>query len=142
MLRLSESAEPWSAEAVLWDTADPTRPVRSATLTEEIASTGDFLFSPDGRTLVSNLGSGREVWDLTDRTHPAPLPVLEVDYGRPEAVFSPHDSVLAVETDLGTIVLVDLTDPARPQTIATLWNDGLVNSIAFSPDGQTLSLSE
>ena len=113
-------------------------------------------FSRDGHTLASGSnpanggGDGTvQLWDVTDTAHPRPL-------GRPltagnapvfSVAFSPDGHTLAggsysANGGGGTVQLWDVADPAHPRPLGqpqTGGGDGIVYSVAFSPDGHTLA---
>ncbi len=114
----------------LWDVADRTKPIRLST---RFGGVNDVAFSSDGRAL---LDAGL-IWDVTDRSNP--VQVGSMDGGISRAV-SPKGSLAAVATLDGQAVLWDFEDPARPKRERTLTgNAGMVQSVAFSPDGRILA---
>ena len=143
---------------ILWDVSDPAHPAQRSTPAGHGNAVKAVAFSPDGRWLAAG-GQDRTVilWDVTDPAHPAqgatlphhqPGPV-RVLYDREErginAVwFSPDGRLLACGCDK-TIILWDVSDPARPSQQAALvrrgrsdWS-GAVMAVGFSPDGRLLA---
>ncbi|HWR49429.1 MAG TPA: hypothetical protein VN327_17730, partial [Pseudonocardiaceae bacterium] len=55
--------------------------------------------------------------------------------------FSPDGRTLATASDDQTVILWDLTNPARPTRLGSplTGHTGIVESVAFSPDGRTLA---
>ncbi len=115
----------------LWDVTVRTRPRPLSTLT----GGGRYAFSPDGRTLVT----GNDVWDVSDRGKPVRLGEVGARTDGP-MVFSPTAPMLAIGGKDGSVVLWDMTDPARPQqrTLVDKANS-TIYSIAFSADGRVLA---
>ncbi|MGH3872112.1 MAG: TIR domain-containing protein [Pseudonocardiaceae bacterium] len=94
----------------------------------------DVVFSPDGKTLVSNAiaADGLRLWDVATRRELAVFPAFGSTI-----TLSPNGMVLAVG---GLESNVELWDVASRTQLATLTgHQNFVNSIAFSPDGQLLA---
>jgi WD40 repeat protein len=135
--------------AVLWNIRDRERPQRVASMNGGIVLVTALAFAPDGTRLA--VGSGDldgklsiNVWDLTDpgQPHAASLPTesqtgLFVD----DFAFSPDGRTLAVADVSNTVLLRDLSEPARPQHLGQPLVDKQARSVAFAPDGNTLATS-
>ncbi|WP_119729943.1 nSTAND1 domain-containing NTPase [Thermomonospora amylolytica] len=143
-------------DAALWNVSDPARPVRvRPSLPDDLdAQTLVAAFSPDGRILVTGNIFDGDV-DLRSMTDPArrPVRVSAGDAGFVSSVtFSPDGRVMATGRGDGTILLWDMSDPARPLRygrslagvtdtstgIGVLTSRTAVLAMAFSPDGRTL----
>jgi WD40 repeat protein len=107
-------------------------------------------FTPDGRTLATGSTDTTVIlWDFTDPARPRQLgPSLtgHTDSGRTGRVdsvaFAPDGRTLATASAGDTVILWDLTDPARPRQLGPpllTSHTGPVNSVAFAPDGRTLA---
>ncbi len=93
----------------------------------------DVVFSPDGKTLVSNAVAtdGLRLWDVATRQQLAVFPTFAS-----AIALSPAGTVLAIG---GPDRSVQLWDVASRTRVATLpGHQGLVLSIAFSPDGRLM----
>ena len=119
---------------------------------------GAVAFSPDGATLAT-VGDGRNaviLWSVGTAAGPRRLgqPLTIANSGSVDAVaFSPDGTILAAASvgnyGYGTVVLWEVSDPARPRrisqplTIGTVGDPystlGYVYSLTFSPDGKTLA---
>jgi WD40 repeat protein len=130
----------------LWDLGHPGAPPTA--LRGHSDSVHSVAFSPDGRTLASRSDDATiRLWDLGP---PAASPsVLQgaLAYVRSVA-FSPDSKTLASGSDDATIRLWDLGHPGTPPTalsdesaLQSLGNPfpPAVRSVAFSPDGKTLT---
>jgi WD40 repeat protein/transcriptional regulator with XRE-family HTH domain len=130
-----------AARITLWDVADPTdpRPV-GPELTGPEGPIQGLSISPDGRELVAvGLGDGAFRFDLTEPADPQPLPLLPADDITWSVAHGPDGASIAVGTELGEVLLWDVTDPGDPQlTTSVLPTDRSVLSVGFSPDGQLL----
>jgi WD40 repeat protein len=97
------------------------------------------VFSPDGRLLAAGTKSGRVL--LFDTAHWTPLPPLfsGPDRSVPDLAFN-NDGLLAVADNhrLGDSTLT-LWDPIRRVSLQAFPHKGLVDTVAFSPDGHTLA---
>ncbi|MFB6814732.1 hypothetical protein ACFCV8_09325 [Streptomyces sp. NPDC056347] len=137
----------------LWSLTSPSHPVLLGPLKSpavqdfDAATTIESLaFSPDGRTLAAGWYAGLvSLWNVTrpDRVAPAGAPLNlgcpKVHSGR--IAFSPTGKALATacDDDAGTIGLWDTADPAHPDRGRSLKAGYHVNSLAFSPGGDTLA---
>jgi WD40 repeat protein len=142
----------------LWNLADPAQPTPFG---GRIASdTVLAALSPDGRTLaLLDSTDSVQLWNLADPSRPLRIgTAIRLGDGRSDAIattalaLSPGGTMLAVATAAGTIRLWSLG--SRPATygeplmsnfdsfynyLVTRVDSTGVNSVAFSPDGQTLT---
>ncbi|WP_433794771.1 TIR domain-containing protein [Actinoplanes sp. CA-252034] len=126
--------------ATLWDVADRTRPRELSTLTSNIFSGDDFVFSADGKTLVDSIGD-THIWDISTPAEPVERATIP-ETGTVFAIaLSPTAPLLAIGNSLGELDLYDLTDTAEPVRTARLQYDAttLMLSLAFSADGSVLA---
>lgn len=89
-----------------------------------------LAFSPDGRLLAR----GGTLWDVASHKEIFKL-------GGGDVAFSPDGRLLATVSGegLGPTYLIDIWDVATGSKLTTLYDDNPVYSLAFSPDGQTIS---
>ena len=109
--------------AILWNVADPGRPIRAATFF------GTAAFAPDGHTLATR----GLLWNVADPAHPARIAAF--DDGDP-GVFSPDGRRLATENN-GVGMLWNVADRAHPRRTGTFSGDW----DAFDPAGRTFATS-
>lgn len=132
----------------LWDTADPVRPRRLATLTGFPDPVLRVSLSPDGRSLAAVTADIRSdspiyelsLWDLTDRERPRRLPFRAGVEDVQDAAFSPDGRTLAVVAGGadGTLTLWDIGDPASPRRVSEPTAATDADTVRFSADGRTL----
>ncbi|MFI7542373.1 WD40 repeat domain-containing protein [Actinoplanes sp. NPDC049599] len=138
--------------AILWEIADPARPVPVASVAVPAArrrwrrrAGPEVGLGLRGRLLAVG-GETVGMWDLTDPAQPAPIAILP-EPGRSRMAghavcFSPDGRLLAVGS-MDIVVLWDVTDPARPAPAGRLRTHRRlsltpVNAVTFSPDGRLL----
>ncbi|WP_370413916.1 hypothetical protein [Streptomyces fradiae] len=127
-----------------WNVTDPARPVLLPRSPLPVNG-APRAFGPDGRTLAGTSGDSTvRIWDLAhpDRAPAALVPPNARDTHH-QVAYRPDGRYLALSN--GNQVWVwDLADPARPQRmryyLPTAGPDA--NSLAFSPDGQTLAVAD
>ena len=137
---------------VLWNTTDPARAARIATLARQAGGVSALSFPPDGHLLASASDNGTVVlWNTTDPARAARIATLARQAGGVSALsFSPDGHLLASASDNGTVVLWNTTDPAAPVITATGRSPaspppppgaGLLPgaALAFSASGYTLT---
>ena len=129
----------------LWD-------VRSRRPLSRLTQDGGFrslAFSPDGRLLATGIyGARHALWNVADPAHPqplgGPLTFAADDHVVEALAFSPDGRTLATGSTKaggfdGTLVLWDLSEPARPRRLSDpLPGTGAVESAMFVPGGRTL----
>ena len=83
-------------------------------------------------SLINTLISTRAASTLTGHTDPVNA-----------VAFAPDGGTLATGSADGTVILWDLTDPARPRRLGVplAGHTGGVTSVAFAPDGRTLAIA-
>jgi WD40 repeat protein len=129
-----------NGRVVLWNMADPRRPVRLAILPEQQRLGGALVFSPDGRTLVvANRWSEAVLWNVADPSRPVRLSVLQNDGVVSAVAFSGNGNILVAGHMSGVVGVWDTTDRARPARLATVPGYGYpVDRVALSPNGRLL----
>ncbi|MGH3753978.1 MAG: WD40 repeat domain-containing protein [Pseudonocardiaceae bacterium] len=125
-----------SGTVLLWDLADPARPVQR--LVGGADTVFSVAYSPDGRTLATGDSDGHAaLWDLADPASPP-----RILKGHASAVnsvaFAPDGRTLATGGDDSTARLWDLTDQAQPKVLEPP-HIRRVTAVAFAPDGRTLA---
>src|SRR5690348_5376364 len=108
-----------------------------------------LAFRPDGRTLASADGRGREVWlwDLGSPGEPrARLRQMELDSRLTDLAFSPDGELLATVDPYSRVQLWRMTadSPEEAGLLDTYYGHpaGACEArLAFSPDGRTLAVS-
>ncbi|TQS40738.1 TIR domain-containing protein [Cryptosporangium phraense] len=138
----------------LWDIAQPTAPVRVATLPSDAkvesiyTATGAVQFSHSGRLLaVGGDGTGVRLWDLADPRHPRGLggfPGPSSEFNASDRVFavefSADDRRLAVGKADSTVDIWDVQRPGRPRLLTTLrGHSNTVASIVFVPHSDLMA---
>ena len=118
----------------LWDTTDPSRPVRRASIPVAVTADTTMTAGPDGRTLAIFDGHAQaDRWDVADPAHPKRLAPLTDEAGITAVTFSPDGHTAATSNRQHNTVLWDLT-AATPAPLATL---PAAYPMKFSPDGRT-----
>jgi WD40 repeat protein len=102
--------------------------------------------TPDGRTLAT-ADSARKAtfWNVSDPAHPIRRATLSTSPGPGRglaAAFSRDGRTMAAaELGLEGVRLTDVTNPAKPSTLAVLPTSiDSIGTMAFSPDGRTLAM--
>ena len=128
---------------VLRDVTDPARTRQS--WKGHASAVASMAFAPDGLTLATASGDRNVIlWDRTGLTW-TPRPPLRHDSAVSSVAFAPDGRTLATASfNNGTVLLWDLTDPARPvQRGSSLVGDAdTVFSVAFAPDGRMLATGD
>ncbi len=135
-------------QVLVWDVTDPARPDRRYEL-GQCGGASTVAFSPDGHTVAVGEVCGLRLWDVSDRAAPEELAHLDNASGAEALAFNPDGTVLAAagakqqresydharET---TLMLVDVSRPRQPHRVGTA-AAGILDDLAFSPDGHTLA---
>ncbi|MBN2394416.1 MAG: hypothetical protein JXR84_27020 [Anaerolineae bacterium] len=139
---------------ILWDVTDPRAPTPlGAPLTGHTRDVWSVAFSPDGQTLASGSSGGTIIlWDVTDPHAPLGAPLTGHTGDVYSVDFSPDGQTLASAgcsydpgvqwlCTEGEIILWDVADPRAPTPLGVplTGHKSGVNSVAFSPDGQSLA---
>lgn len=96
-----------------------------------------FCVQPRTNVLFSTGVDGKVLrWVITDESRPA-QPVLQTSGGNASMVISANGRFLAVGSENGTIYLLDLHNP-NSSPVQMRLHQGVVFSMAFTPDGQQL----
>ena len=128
----------------LWGISVPHHPQLLSTLTGHTSYVPSVAFSPDGHTLASASDDGTiRMWDIRDPRRPRPIgtPFLTSHDGTVYLLaFSPNERTLASAGEDHTVRLWNVADPRRPRALSALpGHTSAVRSVAFSPDGRTLT---
>lgn len=120
-----------------WDVAEEIGGRPMNVLRDHNDSVGAFLFSSDGKWLVSADATGVIiVWNLSS-DEPKPVMRLREPNGRiPSLALSPDGNWLASASLPGVIRLWDLNDPGRRYDL--LGHAAMANHLLFAPDSQYL----
>ena len=141
------------SEVLLWDVADPARPILLGPLIFPHAATEVVAFSPDGKTLAVGGATDQDsklvgqVWlfNVSDPAHPVQVgPALPgPTFAAVSVAFSPVGGLLAECGGDSTIWLWNIADPAHPvrYSLSMKVSASSVVSVAFSPDSRLLAAS-
>jgi WD40 repeat protein len=128
----------------VWSVRDPVRPGRIATIANRKLKSA--AFAGDSRTLVTGDTAGVvTVWQIGPESGPKAISSSARHVGAVRSIsVYPAGHLLATSDDNGTVIVWDLTDPARLSGIATLTAGGHIIGfdIAFSPDGRILAAGD
>ncbi|WP_076784805.1 toll/interleukin-1 receptor domain-containing protein [Parafrankia discariae] len=135
---------PGMTKIALWDTAGPTGPgLRSSlpAIAVDQPLWGLLQWSPDGRWLVTSLGSVLKIWDMENPETPAQRAVIESRHPRViDVSWSPDGRWLATGGSNNAVGLWDLSDPAEPVRRGILTDHRkAVRAVSWSPDGRWLA---
>lgn len=132
---------------LIWSIADPSHPQLIADLPNPTSRTdGSSLagvaFAPGGHLLAETiLGGATRLWSMADPTPPALVSTIQQGYA--SIAFDPASSLLAAvgDQDAG---LWQVADPQHPEqlTIDDPNTGGDMVAVAFSPDGENVTLAE
>jgi WD40 repeat protein/energy-coupling factor transporter ATP-binding protein EcfA2 len=125
-----------SGPTEIWDIAEPTRPVRAATLPETYIA-DSIAFNPkDSTVVITHLNRTTNIYDLADPYHPELVDDL-APYRVETVAFHPDGDLLGV----GNGGYYEIWDPTAHVTSRKLaMRQVLVGAGTFGPDGRTLSL--
>jgi WD40 repeat protein len=140
---------------MLWDVSDPTKTHLIGTPLTGDAFVDAVAFAPTGRVLAAS-GSDNTVtlWDVSNPAQPRRLgPPLTGHTDSPDkaemvnlpgvdtVAFAPDGRTLATGAGDHTVMLWDVSDPARPRRLGAplTGHTGGVISVRFAPDGHTLA---
>jgi WD40 repeat protein len=129
----------------LWDTANPRKPVRLATLAGTGAVSSDLRFSRDGRTLAGVDADGKAVlWDVANPSRPARLATLPNDSRVSAIAFGGNGNIFVAGESSGATTVWDTTDRARPVLLSKPLGPGrhAVERLAISPNGRMLIVDQ
>ena len=126
---------------ILWDVADPAHITKTAVLADSNQPIDAVGFAQDGENLVTVDDNLKVTRWRAGTAQPAPAAVLTGHLGAVTAVAISPDSRLAATASVDqSVMLYDITDPARPRRVAILTGyRAQVTSVAFSPDGSVLA---
>jgi WD40 repeat protein len=130
----------------LWEVGRPAQPRLESTFATTAPTLVDLALSPNGRIAFA-IGPGDlvgELWDVTDPRRPTRFGALGTHTGSiQKGSFSASAEVLLTVTSNSTVLLWHLTDPTRPQELATLRHDqgGTTQTAAISADLRTVVLT-
>jgi WD40 repeat protein len=129
-------------QVMLWDLTDRRRPIRLSTLRGHGAVRA-IAFSSDSRTVAVVDSDRTTLWDVTNRTAAVRRAVLTAngDILQVSSIaFAADGRTLATGVGERAVILWDVTDSARPHSLAELTaHSQTVVSLAFSPDRRTLA---
>jgi WD40 repeat protein len=121
----------WDGTTTSWD-----RESRGAIKWPTAQKLEEFLFSPDGRTLVSVSGNTVMLWDAANKK-PIGNPLSGHEKRATSVAVSANGKVLASADEGGAIILWD-RDSLKRIGQPLVGHQKRVTSLTFSPDGKTL----
>jgi WD40 repeat protein len=136
-------------QVVLLNVAGPAHPTQLGQPLKGLPGpVASVAFSTDGRTLAAGAADEVLLWNMADPAHPTGLgqPLTGPADNVNSVAFSPDGQTLAAGTSTaaggdGVVWLWNVADRAHPTQLSEppTPGGGFVNSVAFSPDGQTLA---
>ncbi len=128
-----------AGQVTLWDTADPARPVKVATVGRAGSTVYSLAFSADGRSLAEGASDGTlQIWSMGANHHP----VLAESWRSPggaalkAVAFTPSGAVAAAGSG-GTVIMWNTAQPA-PVALEGTGTTGY-QTVSVSADGRYLA---
>ncbi|WP_433831255.1 TIR domain-containing protein [Actinoplanes sp. CA-015351] len=116
----------WGGTASIWDTTDPVRPHRLATMKDAESVVMWLGFSPDGTVLATGGISEAHLWEITDRSTPVRFSTLVHNQLRSrDLMFSPDGHTLA----------------AAGSRSVTLWDYSVPEDLSADPAAEACALT-
>jgi hypothetical protein len=123
--------------AVLWDVADPARPMLLPPPAATSFGTGSVAFSANGGLLAETDQTSARLWDLSHPEGRRRLGDVSGHVNPIAAIAISPVNPLMVTGDDGTLRLWDITNPGRPSPVGAL--PAHVASMAFRDDGRVMA---
>jgi len=127
---------------VLWNVADPARPIRLSAVNGPASTVSSVAISPDGQFLAAAGGTKVGLWRLTDPRHPLALTPLTGPTNAVSSVaFDPSGRILVAGSWDAKAWLWSVAQPAHPAPLGQPLTGpaASINSVAFSSDGAILA---
>jgi hypothetical protein len=121
----------------LWDFLDPQGPRQVGRMTGGLST----AFNADGSLIATgSLDRQIRLYALSHSTGPELLAALPAENPAFAMAFSPRRPILAAGS-LHDALLFDISDRRNPHKLSAARGQGLVSSLAFSPDDRTLAMA-
>jgi WD40 repeat protein len=122
---------------IVWSAADPSQ---KTLLAGHRGTVYDGALSADGSLIVTVGKDGGRIWRMADPAHPRLLHGPDQDPEMDTCALSPDGKRIAVTTTQGRLLLYDAQGRQQSslRAVEDLAHVGVINAIAFSPDGRQL----